>query len=698
MEGATEVAVKSLGWSRDRRFLLVGYRIRRSFAGLPGFVANGLPCPDHLVKGLKRGTKSRIPEEGVVVCWKIADKSMCWAQSLGMGPLPTALEELPGEAAPSHGKKGPCWLVSCSNGQVMELGPPLEAGPPGRRLLYSLDTAVLPEAHVWSIPPGAGKPRADTPGAEASRRCMDCRQRHRSAFHCRHLLRHTSPAERVPEEGNAVYALRGKHEGTVARVGAGAAPLLFIYAGEFLCRLEPNGSGSPQLLEAPQGVPNSTAELFLVDGGRLLITGCRCGIKIFDSSSLACLLEMGSNVHKIFERGAMLSTFCVGSLPPAMAPGNDQDPSVESQGAAGPRGGKCETEEESADGGSLERRLLSPSLKHLVVSSVPLRASYGARAGKLHYWELSSQLVALAREQVASEEEEEPTDQEGQRAENAPPGSSAVSENGAEHGGVAADGAAMEEDHDIEDEALLLEEPRAACQVEPEMRFAEAPESNFVQLLWHPHRPLLVAVAEEHGDAYVIEPSLTSNWPGAMYPPGYQVLNDNMPYLESETEVDCVPRGADVEQPAAAKPGGTGSSSGDADQDAEDNPPIDILSPESLEPSLVASTLFHMRGQPHDWLAKETAHDSTVMPVVPIIQYPDVEEPNEEQPQEKRLDNIEHVTGVQALDELLPCPPPSESAIKRPISRRAVDSATASGGRGQKRHHDAMSHSAGGRS
>jgi hypothetical protein len=52
-------------------------------------------------------------------------------------------------------------------------------------------------------------------------------------------------------------------------------------------------------------------------------------------------------------------------------------------------------------------------------------------------------------------------------------------------------------------------------------------------------RPLLLALSDVGGGgAFSLEPLRATNWAGCMYPPGFEVVEDNLPYLEAEDELD----------------------------------------------------------------------------------------------------------------------------------------------------------------
>ena len=56
-----------------------------------------------------------------------------------------------------------------------------------------------------------------------------------------------------------------------------------------------------------------------------------------------------------------------------------------------------------------------------------------------------------------------------------------------------------------------------------DMTLRDAPERRVSFLLWHPSRPLLLAIAQDYGSVYVLEQHQSTNWPGPMYPTGFEV-------------------------------------------------------------------------------------------------------------------------------------------------------------------------------
>lgn len=56
-----------------------------------------------------------------------------------------------------------------------------------------------------------------------------------------------------------------------------------------------------------------------------------------------------------------------------------------------------------------------------------------------------------------------------------------------------------------------------------DMALRHAPERRIGFLSWHPKRPLLLAIAQDFGTVYVLEQLHSTNWPGPMYPPGFEV-------------------------------------------------------------------------------------------------------------------------------------------------------------------------------
>jgi len=55
----------------------------------------------------------------------------------------------------------------------------------------------------------------------------------------------------------------------------------------------------------------------------------------------------------------------------------------------------------------------------------------------------------------------------------------------------------------------------------------------------HAAQPMLMALSDvDGGSAFVLEASRSTNWAGCMYPPGFEVIEDNLPYLEAEDELD----------------------------------------------------------------------------------------------------------------------------------------------------------------
>ncbi len=51
----------------------------------------------------------------------------------------------------------------------------------------------------------------------------------------------------------------------------------------------------------------------------------------------------------------------------------------------------------------------------------------------------------------------------------------------------------------------------------------DAPERRLRALEWHPVRPLLLVISDVQGACFVLEPHRATNWPGPMYPPGFEV-------------------------------------------------------------------------------------------------------------------------------------------------------------------------------
>ena len=47
-------------------------------------------------------------------------------------------------------------------------------------------------------------------------------------------------------------------------------------------------------------------------------------------------------------------------------------------------------------------------------------------------------------------------------------------------------------------------------------------------------------ITTQRGDCRQLRPTMASDWPGRMYPPGYQVVDDNVEYIEDEDALDVV--------------------------------------------------------------------------------------------------------------------------------------------------------------
>ncbi|ETV94907.1 hypothetical protein H310_11556 [Aphanomyces invadans] len=62
---------------------------------------------------------------------------------------------------------------------------------------------------------------------------------------------------------------------------------------------------------------------------------------------------------------------------------------------------------------------------------------------------------------------------------------------------------------------------------------------ELVAVAWHPTRENLIVVSSA-GSVHVLEVPYESSWPGAMYPPGFTLITDNVVYDEPEDEFDMV--------------------------------------------------------------------------------------------------------------------------------------------------------------
>ncbi|CAK4675933.1 hypothetical protein LEN26_006811 [Aphanomyces euteiches] len=63
---------------------------------------------------------------------------------------------------------------------------------------------------------------------------------------------------------------------------------------------------------------------------------------------------------------------------------------------------------------------------------------------------------------------------------------------------------------------------------------------DMVAVAWHPRRESLTVISSA-GSVHVLEVQYASSWPGAMYPPGFTLINDNVIYEEPEDEFDVQP-------------------------------------------------------------------------------------------------------------------------------------------------------------
>ncbi|KAF0700577.1 Aste57867_8913 [Aphanomyces stellatus] len=60
---------------------------------------------------------------------------------------------------------------------------------------------------------------------------------------------------------------------------------------------------------------------------------------------------------------------------------------------------------------------------------------------------------------------------------------------------------------------------------------------DMVAVAWHPRRESLTVISTA-GSVHVLEVQYASSWPGAMYPPGFTLITDNVVYEEPEDEFD----------------------------------------------------------------------------------------------------------------------------------------------------------------
>lgn len=99
-----------------------------------------------------------------------------------------------------------------------------------------------------------------------------------------------------------------------------------------------------------------------------------------------------------------------------------------------------------------------------------------------------------------------------------------------------------------------------------------SPSPELVWVGFHPCLSVVVLIGVS-GETWILEQTKSTNWPGPMYPPGFEVLDDNQAYLEAEDELDIVagpaPRASEdmqIDPDPAAGAAGAGTRSEDVSE------------------------------------------------------------------------------------------------------------------------------------
>lgn len=123
---------------------------------------------------------------------------------------------------------------------------------------------------------------------------------------------------------------------------------------------------------------------------------------------------------------------------------------------------------------------------------------------------------------------------------------------------------------------------------DPGMRVIAAPRNGVSSVAWHPRRPLLAACMRR-GSVHVLCKEYQSGWPGPMYPPGFEILENNAKYVEHEDEFDLV-----GDQTAVGRGVDEASSKVDVGVDA----PQFVTPPSRGEDALALPVLTHLPVHP----------------------------------------------------------------------------------------------------